>query len=92
MKLKICAIKILWRCPFRWHPFLLASKSSDFGLNAWTIVHGFDRISLHTHNSSLEGGMELKFVPFCSSLDALSDDILFCRSQNFQILAENHGL
>ena len=36
--------------------------------------------------------MKLKFVPFCSSRDALSDGILFCRSQNFQILAKNHGL
>ena len=35
--------------------------------------------------------MELKFVPFCSSRDALSDGILFCRNQNFQILAKNHG-
>ena len=36
--------------------------------------------------------MKLKFAPFCSSRDALSDGILFCRSQNFQILAKNHGL
>ena len=28
--------------------------------------------------------MKLKFVPFCSSCDALSDGVLFCRSQNFQ--------
>ena len=35
--------------------------------------------------------MELKFAPFCSSRDALSDGILFCRSQIFQILAKNHG-
>ena len=35
--------------------------------------------------------MKLKFAPFCSSRDALSDGILFCRSQKFQILAKNHG-
>ena len=27
------------------------------------IVHGFDRISFRTHNSSLEGAMKLKFAP-----------------------------
>ena len=27
----------------------------------------FLSISLHTHNSSLEGATELKFAPFCSS-------------------------
>ena len=48
--------------------------------------------SLHTHNSALEGAMKLKFAPICSSSDALSDGILFGRSQNFQILAKNHGL
>ena len=31
--------------------------------------------SCFTHNSSLEGAMELKFVPFRSSRDALSDGI-----------------
>ena len=36
--------------------------------------------------------MQLKFVPFCSSKDALSDGILFCQSQHFHILAKNHGL
>ena len=36
--------------------------------------------------------MKLKFAPFCSPRDALSYGILFCRNQNFQILAENHGL
>ena len=48
--------------------------------------------SLHTHNSSLEGAMELKFVPFCSSCDALLPGIIIWQSQNFQNLAENHGL
>ena len=52
------------------------------------ISRHFSRI----HNSSLEGAMELKFVLFCSSRDALSDGILFDQSQNFQILAKNHGL
>ena len=32
--------------------------------------------------------MELKFALFCSSRDALSDGIIFCRSQIFQILAK----
>ena len=44
------------------------------------------------HNSSLEGATKLKFAPFCSSRDALSYGILFGQSQNFQILAKNHGL
>ena len=34
--------------------------------------------------SSLEGAMELKFAPFCSSRDALSDGISFGQSQIFQ--------
>ena len=41
--------------------------------------------------SSLEGATKLKLEPFCSSLDALSNDITFCRNQNFPFLAENHG-
>ena len=53
---------------------------------------GFWLSYLHTHNSSLEGATELKFVSFCSPLDALSDEIMSCRNSNFQILAENHGL
>ena len=51
----------------------------------------FDLFFLRTHNSSLEGDMKLKFAPFCSSRDALSDGILFCRSQIFPILAKNRG-
>ena len=43
-----------------------------------------------THNSSLEGAMKLKFVPFCSSGDALSDGRFFSRNDNFR--PENHGL
>ena len=42
--------------------------------------------------SAVEGAMKLKFGPFCSSIDALSDEIIFRRNQNFQFLAENHGL
>ena len=49
-------------------------------------------LSFRTRNSALEGAMELKFAPFCSSGDALSVGITFCQSQNFQILAKNHGL
>ena len=33
--------------------------------------------------------MKLKFAPFCSSRDALSDGILFCRGQNFPFSAKN---
>ena len=33
---------------------------------------------LHVHNYAVEGAMKLKFAPFCSSRDALSDGILFC--------------
>ena len=43
---------------------------------------------VRTYNSLQEGAIEVKFVPFCS----LSDGILFCWNQKFQILAENHGL
>ena len=49
-------------------------------------------LSFRTHNSSLEGAVELKFAPSCPFRDALSIGITFCQSQNFQILAENHGL
>ena len=47
---------------------------------------------LCTHISGQEGAMKLKFAPQCSSEDALPDGILFGQSQNFQILAKNHGL
>ena len=53
---------------------------------------GFDQVSLRANNSSLEGATELKFVLFCSSRDALSDEISFGQSQNVQISAKNHGL
>ena len=52
----------------------------------------FCSISFHTHNSSLERAMKLKFAPFCSPRDALSDDNIVCRNQNFQFLAETPGL
>ena len=42
-------------------PFFL--PRSDSGLKSWTIVHGFDQFSFHTHNGSLEGAAELKFAP-----------------------------
>ena len=41
---------------------------------------------------SLEGDMKLNFAPLCSPLDVLLPGILFCQSQIFQFLAENHGL
>ena len=45
-------------------------------------------LSFRIHNSSLEGAMELKFAPFCSSGGTLSIGITFYRSQNFQILVK----
>ena len=94
-EVEICAILLLLRCPFRWNPFLPKSKFSDFGQKPWTIIRRFGRNrghSLWSFYSKMEGAMKLKFVPFCSSRDALSDGILFCQSQNFQILAKHHGL
>ena len=52
----------------------LSMLSGAFSANIYAFhVHLGDR-------SSLEGAIELKFVPFCSSLDALSDGILFDQS------------
>ena len=90
-----CTILLPLRYSFAWYLFLPKSKSSDFGRKPWTIVRRFDRNRGHCLQSiysSLEGAMKLKFSPFCSSCDALSHGILVCRSQNFQILAENRGL
>ena len=68
--------------------FLEKMKFMGVGVHSPQLHH----ISFYTHSSSLEGAKELKFVPFCSSRDAFSDGIIFCPNQNFQILAENHGL
>ena len=35
---------------------------------------------------------EVEIVPFCSPLDVLLHEIIVCQNQNFQFLAENHGL
>ena len=68
---EICAILLLLRCPFRWYPFFLPkSNFSDSGQKPWTIIRRFGRNrghSLWSFYSSLEGAVELKFVPFCSS-------------------------
>ena len=56
---------------------------SIFGRNPWTIVRRFDQISLHTHNSSMEGAMKLKLASFCSTWDALSDGIIDFRNRSF---------
>ena len=37
---------------------------ADSGRKTWTMVHGFDQISLRAHNYSLEGAMELNIAPF----------------------------
>ena len=57
-------------------------------------VTSFTHCCLSTliYNSSLEGAMELKFAPFCSSREALSIGITFWQSQDFQIWGKNHGL
>ena len=62
---EICVILFLFRCPFIWYPFWPKSKFSDFGRKPSTIVRHYDQYSFRTHNSSLEGATEPKFVPFC---------------------------
>ena len=89
---EICAIPLLFRCSFRWYHFLPQSKFSVFGQKPWTIVRRFGRNrghSLWCSYSSLEGAMKLKFVPFRSSLDALSGGIIFCQSQNVSVFGRN---
>ena len=58
----------------------MVSLFSEFGsINFWPKTMDYNKgvlmKSCFTHNSSLEGAMELKFVPFRSSRDALSDGI-----------------
>ena len=48
--------------------------------------------SFCNHNSSLEGAIKLKPVPFCSPSEPISDEIIDGCCPNFQILAKNHGL
>ena len=75
--------------------FLPNSKFSDFGQKPWTIIRRFGRNrghSLWSFYSKMEGATKLKFAPFCSSCDALSNEILSPQSQNLHILAKNHGL
>ena len=60
---------------------LFSAESENFQ-NFWSktmdyIVRHFGQMPFRTHNSLLEGATELNFVSFCSSLDALSDGILF---------------
>ena len=73
--------------------FVCRNRSVQFlveKLTPWTIVRRLIKInSLHTPNSSLEGAVELKFVPFCSYRDALSDDMFVCRNRSVQFLVEN---
>ena len=49
------------------------------------------------YNSSLEGATELKFAPFCSSLDTLSNESIFLPKSKFSFSAQEpwtivHGL
>ena len=55
------------------------------------VVRRFGRISFLPHNSSLEGGYEADICIILLLLTCPSIDILFCRIQNFQFLAENHS-
>ena len=80
---KICAIPLLLRCPFRWYPCFLNSVRSFFGLKHWTVVRRLQDCSCFCYNSSLEGATKLKFASFCSSLDALSDGIMFLEIEFF---------
>ena len=58
----------------RWH-----RSPADFRLKAaYSMVTITSTGSLHTHNCSLEGAKKLKLASSCSSLHALSDDMLFC--------------
>ena len=88
--MEICdTLLLLLGFPFLWYACFPKSFRSVFGQNPWTIVRGFDQISFRPCNFSLEGAMELKFAPFCTPWDALSDDILFVfRNSSVQFLAE----
>ena len=44
------------------------------------------------YNSSLEDATKLKFAPFCSSSDTLSNESIFCQSQIFHFQRKNHEL
>ena len=56
--------------------FFAKSKFLVFGQKPWTIIRRFGRNRAHCLWSfyyKVEGVMKLKFAPFCSSCDALSD-------------------
>ena len=61
---------------------LLKSNFSVSGRKPWTIVRHFNQVSLHNHNSSLEGATELKFaaapleMPFPMALLFAEIDVL----------------
>ena len=44
-----------------------SNKYSELGARIPKVKAVLKKSSLHAHNSSLEGAMKLKFVPFCSS-------------------------
>ena len=73
--------------------FFAESKFSVSGRKPLTIVRRFYQVYFRAHNSSLEGATKLTFAPFCSSWDALSDEIIFFAESKFSIYGEkNHGL
>ena len=72
-KAEICTILLPLRCALAWYDFLPKSTFSFSGRKPWTIGRRFDLVSFRTHNSSLEGDMELIFAPFCSALVAIFD-------------------
>lgn len=77
--------KSLFRCLEVLFPMLLFFArvkilAENHGL---IIVHGFDRISFHPRNTSLEAAMEPKFAPFPSPWDTISDATIFLPGSKF---------
>ena len=48
------------------------------------LYHARTFATIGTCNSSMEGATKLKFAPFCSSCDALSNEILFAKLNIFR--------
>ena len=88
---EICATLPPFRCPFAGYHFLPEPNFSFLGRKPWTAVRGFGRNQVNfllSFYSSLEGGMKLKFVPFCSPSDVLLHGIIFCQIKDVQFLAK----
>ena len=80
----LCAIMLPKFIRFRW------TVMEKWSLNVFAHICTcscdvlYPLLSFCTHNSSLEGAMELKFAPSCSFRGALSIGITFCQSKNFR--------